>query len=304
MKIYNRQGYGLLELLVAILIIGMTIGLLLPAVQNVRSAAAKLSATNRLRQISLATLHAAGDRYGTLPSVDPQPDTDHKTLLNFIRPYLEQDYGIQIPSRVTPPLGHTGVVHQLHIWVYSNPSDPSYGTIPSSFGPGGTASFVANGQVFRSPVNLVSVTDGTSNTIAFAERYSYCSGIRTNWELSEVQCYAGDSTGKTTRVPCTSTNCSTRSATFADPKMFADDVIPVRDLSRPGVTIPSRAGTAFQSRPDFLTSCDPTLAQTPFQSGMIVTLLDGSARTVRPSVTPELFWSAVTPNWGEVLGDW
>ena len=51
-------------------------------------------------------------------------------------------------------------------------------------------------------------------------------------------------------------------------------------------------------------ACDENLTQTPHRSGMISARADGSVRTISPSVAPSIFWGAVTPAGGEVLGDW
>jgi prepilin-type N-terminal cleavage/methylation domain-containing protein/prepilin-type processing-associated H-X9-DG protein len=87
-----RPGFTLIELLVVIAIIAVLIGLLLPAVQKIREAAARISCTNNLHQFGLAW-HNFHDTNGKFP---PVSTAGGRSIYRTLLPYIEQ--GVMVTS--------------------------------------------------------------------------------------------------------------------------------------------------------------------------------------------------------------
>lgn len=182
----SRPGVSLIELLVAVAIVAVLIGLLLPAVQRVREAAARTRCANNLRQLALA-FHQHHQTAGRLPrggtntppasGANPALGTPTDRLAEwgwayFLLPYVEQNDLYLSPNsaliRGTP-------VRLLYCPSRRQPQ-PYGGLAKTDYaGNAGTSIIGTNGVVMQTlpsqpGIRLADVTDGTSNTLLVGER--------------------------------------------------------------------------------------------------------------------------------------
>jgi hypothetical protein len=353
-----------------IAIIAVLIGLLLPAVQKVREAANRISCTNNLKQIALAT-HNCHDSYGKLPGVcgpfaspaangftppdsmgNPGPNNQQGVgnPFQWLLPFIEQDNLFREMMQFIPvdPVAGTGgaplgwddnfATFSLPVKAYVCPSDPSIGPdmicpqnpsggVPYAAG----CSYAANALVFDNCIftpgtsttpptaamgNAASwagpsgilgfdgtptppfyyaripggMPDGTSNTVLYCEKLSFCGGPGAQAEF--------DANGGQCNSPGGDTNCG--GCNWGDPMI--DFFSPIYNALPNGIITPAFTP---QIQPKFQNGCDPTRPSGGHSGVIIVAMGDGSVRGVSASVSPMTWFLVNVPNDGLVLdNDW
>jgi prepilin-type N-terminal cleavage/methylation domain-containing protein len=324
----SRPGFTLIELLVVIAIIAILIGLLLPAVQKVREAAARVKCSNNLKQIGLA-LHNYESTFKRFPEAGDYPvgatSADSYSTLARILPYIEQDNIYQLVDLNASAISQPTVVRQ-RIAIYMCPTEkndmPRASNpvrYPLTYGANFGSWFVYDPTTGRGGDGAISMNrgntaadfeDGLSNTVGFAEVKAfgnYLLGPAQPNTLNapppntpaELLAYGGVLKTNITHTGWTEGQTFQTGLTFVftpNTVVSYTDATGTYDVDY----VSSRDGSSATNL-----SYAAMTARSYHTAGIVnVLLMDGSVRPVTPQISLTTWRALGTRRGGEVIGDY
>lgn len=174
MRARSRDAFTLFQLLLILALLGLLLGLFLPAIAKIREAAARTQSQNNLKQIAIS-VHNYHDTYSRLPS---GVDANNFSAAAYLLPYIEQDNlfkGIDFKKSIDDKAN--AAIRAALIPIFMNPQDTipapnkEYGPTNYLYSAGSLHALQDNNGLFYrdSKVTFAKITDGLSNTMMAAE---------------------------------------------------------------------------------------------------------------------------------------
>jgi prepilin-type N-terminal cleavage/methylation domain-containing protein/prepilin-type processing-associated H-X9-DG protein len=334
-RILRRSGFTLIELLVVIAIIAVLVALLLPAVQQAREAARRSQCKNNLKQIGLA-MHNYHEKQNCFPisvgwnwynnerqgafsdKVMMLPELDRSTLYNAtnINDFPYDSLGWFGNNSNTPS-------QSLRLPIFNCPSQPytisggqanftyaintgvqgvyAGGTQGVQGKHNGAATYVGAGGNSDSPASFKTMSDGSSNTVAYAEFVIDGNNALNRWQ---VRTWAGDAWSQTP--------AQIRQACLSQSGLSGRN--PERGASWAWSWIGVGGAYSHNMMPNEV-SCQTTNGETDwcgsslmtaqsFHTGGVHVLMgDGSVKFINQNINNNTWWGIGTSNGSEQLGD-
>jgi prepilin-type N-terminal cleavage/methylation domain-containing protein len=310
-------AFTLIELLVVIAIIAILIALLVPAVQKVRAAAARVQAENNVKQMMLAC-HSYHDQHhvlpplaAILPGVPTDPHGTQPVSMHFyLLPYIEQAALWQLGMTnwgawpIGPGAGKGGPTSAgaQPVQVFLSPRDPSQPLVPWTEPDGGVwgvCNFGANHAVFGVPcgsntasnMKLIAITDGTSNTVGVAEQFAKCGTGDANSPNGDYQ-----------RLWAYNVTWSWEQGPYFDTRLMSSGMLGTSQGNGSACTCIATSTAVPPQDDPTIEACIPYYVQATAGT-CTVGLMDGSVRGVVPTVNPVVWVRALWPKDGFSVSD-
>jgi len=303
----RTQAFTLIELLVVIAIIAVLVGLLLPAVQKVREAAARIQCTNNVKQFGLAVHNYHTGRKGNFPKwYNPVtiagPATVDISVFAALLPFIEQD------NAYKALLGNSTTLSQAQAFAkaiptFSCPSDRTFGVGSVTLGTTtyGVTSYGFNYQVFVGAPNIsTTFVDGTSYTIMFADKMAQCgknndggTGAGTAPDSASVWAWGAS---PSPAVPALGSDTAPMFAYGSADGLTPGTVIGTGNTQVGYVGLSSK----HQDKP-LVANCGR--ASSSHTAALVCGFGDGSVRPVPPEVSIDNWWAMITPARNDEPGD-